>query len=110
MTVRAALAVVWVGGLVAACRGVAPPPLPVSAAIPAAAPASLGFDSTRLAGALGYLRAEVDSGAFPGAVLAVGRHGRLALLGAVGSYGVNDHRPSRRAPSTTSPRSPRSSR
>ena len=93
MTVRAALAVVWVGGLAGACRGVAAPPPPVSAAIPAAAPASLGFDSTRLAGVLAYLRAEVDSGAFPGAVLAVGRHGRLALLAPVGFYAVSDHRP-----------------
>src|SRR6266702_4574641 len=90
---RAAPAVVWVGGLAGACRGVAAPPPPVSAAIPAAAPASLGFDSTRLAGVLAYLRAEVDSGAFPGAVLAVGRHGRLALLAPVGFYAVSDHRP-----------------
>jgi beta-N-acetylhexosaminidase len=93
VSVRAVLAVVWVGGLAPACRGVAAPPVPASAAIPAAPPASLGFDSTRLAGALAYLRAEADSGAFPGAVLAVGRHGRLALLGPVGVYGVNDHRP-----------------
>src|SRR5207245_304428 len=35
----------------------------------------------------------VDSGAFPGAVLAVGRHGRLALAAPVGHYGVDDHRP-----------------
>jgi len=42
------------------------------------------------------LRAEADSGAFPGAVLAVGRHGRLALLAAVGRYGkgeADDPRP-----------------
>src|SRR5207237_8125827 len=32
-------------------------------------------------------------GAFPGAVLAVGRHGRLALLEAVGAYGVSARRP-----------------
>jgi CubicO group peptidase (beta-lactamase class C family) len=80
-------------GLAAGCAGAAGPPVPVSAGIPAAAPTSLGFDSTRLAGVLEYLRAEVDSGAFPGAVLAVGRHGRLALLGPVGWYGVRDHRP-----------------
>jgi len=52
----------------------------------------LGFDSTRLARVVAYLRAEVDSGAFPGAVLAVGRHGRLALLAPVGHYGVDDPR------------------
>ncbi len=56
-------------------------------------PSSLGFDSTRLAAVATYLRAEVDSGAFPGAVLAVGRHGRLALLAPVGQYGVDDPRP-----------------
>ena len=68
-------------------------PVPAAAGIPLAAPSSLGFDSTRLAGIVGYLRAEVDSGAFPGAVLAVGRHGRLALLAPVGHYGVADPRP-----------------
>ena len=68
-------------------------PVPASAGIPRAAPSSLGFDSTRLAGVVGYLRAEADSGAFPGAVLAVGRHGRLALLAPVGHYGVDDPRP-----------------
>jgi beta-N-acetylhexosaminidase len=40
-----------------------------------------------------YLRAEVDSNAFPGAVLAVGRHGRLALLAPVGRYGVGEKDP-----------------
>ncbi len=50
-------------------------------------------DWTELAGIVSYLRAEVDSGAFPGAVLAVGRHGRLALLAPVGHYGVADRRP-----------------
>jgi len=66
---------------------------PATTGIPLAAPSSLGFDSTRLAGMVAYLRAEVDSGAFPGAVLAVGRHGRLALLAPVGHYGVDDPRP-----------------
>ena len=90
MTVRAALTLAV---LTAGCRGSAAPPVPVSAGIPAAPPASLGFDSTRLAGAVGYLRAAADSGAFPGAVLAVGRHGRLALLAPVGVYAVSDRRP-----------------
>src|SRR3989442_617841 len=67
-------------------------PVPATAGIPLAAPSSLGFDSTRLAGTVAYLRAEVDSGAFPGAVLAVGRHGRLALVAPVGHYGVDDPR------------------
>src|SRR5439155_9307618 len=79
----------------AACHATAPaPPVPArSAGIPAAAPASLGFDSTRLAAVVAYLRAQVDSGAFPGAVIAVGRHGRLALVAPVGHYGVDDPRP-----------------
>ena len=68
-------------------------PVPATAGIPLAPPSSLGFDSTRLAGIVAYLRAEVDSGAFPGAVLAVGRHGRLALLAPVGHYGVAGPRP-----------------
>src|SRR2546429_8971515 len=59
-------------------------PVPASAGIPRAGPSSLGLDSTRLADVVAYVRAEVDSGAFPGGVLAVGRHGRLALLAPVG--------------------------
>jgi CubicO group peptidase (beta-lactamase class C family) len=39
-----------------------------------------------------YLRSEVDS-AFPGAVVAVGYRGKLALLAAVGHYSVDDARP-----------------
>ena len=39
-----------------------------------------------------YLRTEVDS-AFPGAVVAVGSHGKLVLLAAVGHYGFDDPRP-----------------
>ena len=68
-------------------------PVPASAGIPRAGPSSLGLDSTRLADVVAYVRAEVDSGAFPGGVLAVGRHGRLALLAPVGHYGVDDPRP-----------------
>jgi len=90
VTARAALVLT---GLAVGCRGSAAPPAPIGVGIPAAAPASLGFDTTRLARVIAYLRAEADSGAFPGAVLAVGRHGRLALLQPVGVYGVNDHRP-----------------
>ena len=67
-------------------------PVPTSTGIPRAAPASLGFDTTRLTAVVGYLRTAADSGAFPGAVVAVGRHGRLALLAAAGQYGVDDPR------------------
>jgi beta-N-acetylhexosaminidase len=83
---------VAVAAIAAGCGG-AGLPIPVSAGIPAASPGALGFDSTRLAGVVAYLRAEVDSGAFPGGVLAVGRHGRLALVAPVGHYGVDDARP-----------------
>src|SRR2546425_1034592 len=68
-------------------------PVPATAGIPLGAPSSLASASTRLAGTVASLRAEVDSGAFPGAVLAVGRHGRLALVAPVGHYGVDDPRP-----------------
>jgi len=77
--------------LTAACRA-GGPPIPVSAGLPLASPASLGFDSVALDSATAYLRSQVDS-AYPGAVLAVGRHGRLALLAAVGHYAANDPRP-----------------
>ena len=93
-------------GVLAACHAATPPSPSASpsrpasdgvpagdAGVPAVPPAALGFDSARLAGAAAYLRAEVDSGAFPGAVLAVGRHGRLALLAPVGHYGADDPRP-----------------
>ena len=80
--------------LIVACRpSGGGPPLPASVGIPPAPAATLGFDSTRLAAVARYLSAEVDSGAFPGAVIAVGRHGRLALLAPVGHYGVDDPRP-----------------
>ena len=85
---------VALAALVAACRpSTEIPPSPTSVGIPRAPAAALGFDSARLASINGYLHAEVDSGAFPGAVLAVGRHGRLALLAPVGHYGVDDPRP-----------------
>ena len=46
-----------------------------------------GFDPV-----VAYLRSQVDS-AFPGAVIAVGRHDTVLLLTAVGHYGVGDNRP-----------------
>src|SRR5437660_3232482 len=76
-----------------ACRTApAPAPLAPVATPERVTPSALGFDSTRLEAAVAYLRTQVDS-AFPGAVVAVGRHGRLALLAAVGHYGANDPRP-----------------
>jgi beta-N-acetylhexosaminidase len=75
----------------AACRAAPSPPAPVGT-LATVAPAELGFDSTRLDSVTQYLRSQVDS-AFPGAVVAVGRHGRLALLAAVGHYAQGDPRP-----------------
>jgi CubicO group peptidase (beta-lactamase class C family) len=60
---------------------------------PAQTRSPAALDPARLAAVPRYLAAEVDSGAFPGAVVAVGQHGRLALLAAVGRYGQSDPRP-----------------
>ena len=85
--------------LLAACHSHTARPLPERAArritsgLPVVPPQALGFDSAGLAAAVAYVRAEEDSGAFPGAVLAVGRHGRLALLAPVGQYGVGEPQP-----------------
>jgi len=46
----------------------------------------------RLEPVVSYLRSQVDS-AFPGAVVAVGRHDSILLLAAVGHYGIDDPRP-----------------
>jgi len=46
-----------------------------------------GFDQV-----VAYLRTQVDS-AFPGAVIAVGRHDTVLLFTAVGHYGAGDNRP-----------------
>ena len=53
----------------------------------APAPLTSGFDPV-----VAYLKSQVDS-AFPGAVIAVGRHDTVLLLSAVGHYGVEDRRP-----------------
>ncbi|MFN2571305.1 MAG: serine hydrolase domain-containing protein [Gemmatimonadales bacterium] len=47
---------------------------------------------TRFQPVISYLHSQVDS-AFPGAVLAVGRHDSILLLTAVGHYGADDPRP-----------------
>ena len=87
---RRALLVLALG---AACHAAAPAPPPApSAGLPVGSPESLGFDSLRLDSVVTYLRSQVDS-SFPGAVVAVGRHGKLALLAAVGHYAQNDARP-----------------
>jgi CubicO group peptidase (beta-lactamase class C family) len=85
--------VIYAAALAVACHTstLAPAPAP-SADLPLVTPESEGFDSTRLDSVVTYLRTQVDS-AFPGAVVAVGRHGRLALLAAVGHYAATDQRP-----------------
>ena len=58
------------------------------ATVPAPAPqARAGF-----APVVAYLKSQVDS-AFPGAVIAVGRHDTVLLLSAVGHYAAGDNRP-----------------
>ena len=76
--------------VLAACH--TSPPAPQNLGLPHASPASLGFDSAALARVAAYVAGQVDS-AYPGAVVAVGRHGQLALLAAAGHYGVDDPRP-----------------
>ena len=63
---------------------------PVRAA-PQAAPVQARADA-RFDSVVAYLRSQVDS-AFPGAVIAVGRHDTVLLLSAVGHYGSDDPRP-----------------
>lgn len=74
-----------------ACAGPGGAP-PVPAPVAAAPAESLGFDSAALAAIPAYLDSEVDV-AFPGAVVAVGRHGRVALLAAVGHLAAGNPSP-----------------
>jgi beta-glucosidase-like glycosyl hydrolase/CubicO group peptidase (beta-lactamase class C family) len=69
-------------------------PITVSEAYPRGYGVSLAAALTpqRLDGVARFLEAEVDAGAFPGAVLAVGYRGAVALR-AVGRYGEDDPRP-----------------
>jgi CubicO group peptidase (beta-lactamase class C family) len=75
--------------LLAACH--TGTPAPAQRDIPAAIPESLGFDGSRLDRVREYVASQVDS-AYPGAVVAVGRHGRIALLAAVGHYSDGNER------------------
>lgn len=76
--------------VLAACH--AGTPVPVNRPLSIAEPESVGFDAARLDQVRQYLASQVDS-AYPGAVVAVGRHGHVALLAAVGHYGADDSRP-----------------
>ena len=66
---------------------------PADTVLAPADPQSLGFSTERLARIVPALRAQVDAGIMPGAVIAIARHGRLALHEAVGLLG-----PDRSAP------------
>ncbi len=83
---RAAL----VAAACAACH--TSPPAPARQPILLAPAESLGFDSARLAAVAAFVASQVDS-AYPGAVVAVGRHGQLVSLSAAGHYGNGDPRP-----------------
>jgi CubicO group peptidase (beta-lactamase class C family) len=77
-----AVAALFAWGAIAACGPAGAAPAPALSQ----APADARFDSV-----VAYLRAQVDS-AFPGAVIAVGRHDTVLLLTAVGHYGIDDPR------------------
>src|SRR6201997_1789980 len=51
---------------------------------PASDPETLGFSSSRLARIAAWQQAQVDAGAFSGAVAAIARNGKVAYLRAVG--------------------------
>jgi len=78
--------------MLAACHPSPSVPLPAPEATALAEPESLGFDRARLSTVVSYVASQVDS-SYPGAVVAVGRHGRLVLLSAAGHYAIDDLRP-----------------
>ncbi len=63
--------------------------------LPVAKPEQVGLSSERLSKITATLRADVEKGVIPGAILLVGRHGKVALFDAVG---VRD--PATKAPMT----------
>ena len=69
------------------------PPVATTASREREHPAPAGFDAARLDSIVRYLASEVDSGAFPGAVVAVGRSAGQPFIAAVGRYGLDDPRP-----------------
>jgi CubicO group peptidase (beta-lactamase class C family) len=66
--------------------------LACAGAAPQSSPPPQGRTDARFDAVVTYLRSQVDS-AFPGAVIAVGRHDSVLLLTAVGHYGIDDPRP-----------------
>ena len=53
--------------------------------LPVATPEQVGLSSERLSKITATLRADVEKGLIPGAILLVGRHGKVALFDAVGA-------------------------
>src|SRR5215470_10346776 len=51
-----------------------------------AEPVGAGFSPARLARIAPWFQAQIESGAFPGAVIAIARDGKLAYLQAIGTY------------------------
>ncbi len=92
MRLRPALALAAAASTCAACAPAQAPPPPPPAPPPRSVAVPSGFDRARLDSVVAYLQTQVDS-AFPGAVVAVGRSGTVALLAAVGRYGIDDPRP-----------------
>src|ERR1700755_52707 len=64
--------------------------------LPRANPEDVGFSSERLARIDSVLKADIDAGRIPGAVIAIARHGKLVKLDA---YGFRDKQAA--APMTT---------
>lgn len=75
--------------VLAAC---APDAADVTLPLPRVRPESVGLSSSALDSVTGFLQQKVAEDAFPGGVLAVGRHGVLAYLSTVGRYGDDDPR------------------
>ena len=63
---------------------------PGAAPLPTASPESLGLDPDRLADRGRFVQAGVGRGDYPGAQVAVARHGRLALFESFGRARIGD--------------------
>src|SRR6201987_1383705 len=59
--------------------------MPVEYPLPAAAPASLGFAATPLQHLDRLIRHHIEEGRYPGAQIALARHGKLALFRTYGN-------------------------
>lgn len=62
----------------------------IAAELPVAAPGDVGLSAERLDALDARIQAEIDAGAFPGAVLTVLRDGKVARMSAMGALGQGD--------------------